>query len=370
MNKIRKVYFILLSLGFMSLIWTCKQEDGYYDPIIADKGYDGDVYDYLKSKPGIYDSLLKAVDRLQLESTLRDSDITLFALSNASFQLALTNLNNLRKLNDRPSEYLASIDGNQLDTMLSQYIIRGKYVADSLATQDGLQLYGVKYAYPMHGRLIKTTSSGYVNGGPTVIQLSDTKKSQFERNWISTTTGSINLKTKNGIVHVVNADHVFGFDDFVSRLTYVPPPPNLFRTIGGIDTVSRENSGGPNAVEASKYAFDGNPETKYLIGDMGSVWLRFELNKAAAANAYTITSANDFSDRDPIDWSLKGSNDGTNWTILDSRAGELFDQRFQLRVFRISNKVAYKFYQLDITRVRSGGTMQMADWSVNREEVQ
>ncbi|MDM8174538.1 hypothetical protein QT327_09235 [Olivibacter sp. 47] len=102
---------------------------------------------------------------------------------------------------------------------------------------------------------------------------------------------------------------------------------------------------------------------------MGSVWLRFELNEAAAANAYTITSANDFSERDPIDWSLKGSNDGTNWTILDSRAGELFDQRFQLRVFRISNKVAYKFYQLDITRVRSGGTMQMADWSVNREEV-
>lgn len=369
MNKIKSTYFILLVFAFMSLIWACKQDDGYFDPVMANKDYEGDVYDYLKSKPGIYDSLLKAVDRLQLETTLRDSDITLFALSNASFQLALTNLNNLRKLNDRPSEYLASVDGNQLDTMLSQYIIRGKYIADSLATQDGLQLYGVKYGYPMHGRLIKTTSSGYENGGPTVIQLSDTKRSQFERNWISTTTGSINLKANNGIIHVVSTDHVFGFNDFVSRLTYIPPPPNLFKTIGGKDTVSRENSGGPNAVEASKYAFDGNPETKYLIGDMGSVWLRFELNEPAAANAYTVTSANDFIDRDPIDWSLKGSNDGTNWTILDSRAGELFDQRFQLRVFRISNKVAYKYYQLDITRVRNGDAMQMADWSVNREEL-
>jgi len=370
MKIMKKSYVILWALGLISLVAACSRDEGYYDPVITDKSFEGNVYDYLRSKPGIYDSLLKAVDRLELVNTLRDSDVTLFALSNTSFQLALTNLNNLRKINDRPSEYLASIDGNQLDTMLTQYIIRGKYLADSLATQDGLSLYGVKYGYPMHARLMKTSSSGSTDGGPTVIQLSDTKRSQFERNWISTTTGSINLRTKNGVIHVVGADHVFGFNDFVSRLTYIPPPPNLFKTIGGIGTVSRENSGGPNAVEASKYAFDGNPETKFLIGDMGSVWLQFELNEPAAANAYTLTSANDFSDRDPIDWILRGSNDGENWTTLDSRAGELFDQRFQLRVFRISNRTAYKYYQLNILRARSGGTMQMADWSINREEAQ
>lgn len=361
---------LLFVVGFLSVFAACKNDDGYYDPVIPEKGFEGDVYEYLKSKPGVYDSLLKVVDRLQLESTLRDSDITLFALSNSSFQLALTNLNNLRKLNDRPSEYLANIDGNQLDTMLTQYIMRGKYVSDSLSAQDGLPLYGVKYGYPMHASLVKTASSGYVDGGPTVIEYSDTKRSQFVRNWVSTNTGSINLQTKNGIVHVISPDHVFGFGDFVSRLTYVPPPPNLFKTIGGIGTVSRENSGGPNAVEASKYAFDGNPETKFLIGNMGTVWLQFELNEPAVANAYTITSANDFDERDPIDWTLSGSNDGENWTFLDSKAGEIFDQRFQLRVFRISNKVAYKYYRLNIIRAKSGGTMQMADWSVNREEAE
>lgn len=370
MKIFSKSSFFFLAVIVISLIGACSRDEGYYDPTISDKAFPSDVYDYLKSKPGVYDSLLKVVDRLGLEGTLRDSDITLFALSNTSFQLALTNLNNLRKLNDRPSEYLSNINGEQLDTMLTQYIIRGKYLADSLATQDGLSLFGIKYGYPMHARLTKTSSSGYTDGGPTVIQFSDTKRSQFERNWISTTTGSINLEARNGIVHVVGSDHVFGFNDFVSRLTYIPPPPNLFKTIGGTFSVSRENSGGPNAVEASKYAFDGNPETKYLIGDMGSVWLQFELNEAVAANAYTITSANDFSERDPIDWILRGSNDGENWTTLDSRAGELFDQRFQLRVFRISNRTAYKFYRLDILRARSGGTMQMADWSVNREEAQ
>jgi len=370
MKILKKSYVMLFTVGFLSLFAACKNDDGYYEPVIQDKAFDGDVYEYLQSKPGVYDSLLKVVDRLQLENTLRDSNITLFALSNSSFQLALTNLNNLRKLNDRPSEYLANIDGEQLDTMLTQYIMRGKYISDSLSAQDGLNMYGVKYGYPMHASLVKTSSSGYVDGGPTVIEYSDTKRSQFVRNWVSTNTGSINLQTKNGIVHVVSPDHVFGFGDFVSRLTYVPPPPNLFKTIGGIGTVSRENSGGPNAVEASKYAFDGNPETKFLIGSMGTVWLQFELNEAAAANAYTITSANDFDERDPIDWTLSGSNDGENWTLLDSKAGEIFEQRFQVRVFRISNKVAYKYYRLNIIRAKSGGTMQMADWSVNKEEAE
>src|SRR5690606_17217857 len=186
-------------------------------------------------------------------------------------------------------------------------------------------------------------------------------------NWVSTNTGSIKLQTKNGIVHVISPDHVFGFGDFVSRLTYVPPPPNLFKTIGGIGTVSRENSGGPNAIEASKFAFDGNPETKFLLGSFSTAWLQFELNVPTAANAYTLTSANDFVDRDPIDWNLQASHDGENWVTLDSRAGEIFDQRFQLRIFRFTNTVAYKFYRLNITRNRSGDAMQLADWSVNIE---
>ncbi|MEK8170604.1 SMI1/KNR4 family protein [Streptomyces sp. M19] len=37
-----------------------------------------------------------------------------------------------------------------------------------------------------------------------------------------------------------------------------------------------------------------------------------------------LTSANDAQDRDPRDWVLKGSHDGRDWTVLDTRAGESF----------------------------------------------
>lgn len=354
-------YWLLLGL----LVTSCAKDGGYYNPEPIDKQFVGDTYAYLKSQTGVYDSLLSVIDRLELAETLRDSDITLFALTNESFQLAIANLNNVRFLADKPSEYLSTVDYKHLDTMLTQYIIRGKYPTDSMRLQDGISLTAIRYNYPMHAKLAHTTSTGFRDGGPSTIEFSDTKRSQFRRNWITTHTGSINIQTDNGFVHVVNSDHVFGFGDFISRLTYVPPPPNLFKLIGGEWKTSRENPGGPTAIEAAEFAFDGNRETKFFLNNFNGVWLQFELEEPAVAGAYTLTSANDLPQRDPIDWNVQGSQDGENWTTLDSKSGQIFEERFQLKVFRIRNEVAYKFYRLNVTRIRSGSDFQIADWTMN-----
>lgn len=347
------------------LLAACAKDGGYYDPATLEKRFNGDTYAYLKSKAGVYDSLIQVIDRMELEPTLRDSNITLFALTNESFQLAIANLNNIRLLADRPPEFLATIDPRHLDTMITQYIIRGKYPTDSMLLQDGIALNAVKHGYPMHAQLARTTSSGFQDGGPATINFSDTKRSQFRRNWITTNTGSINIETDNAFVHVINSDHVFGFGEFVSRLTFIPPPPNLFHTIGGTWSTERENGGGPNAVESAQYAFDGNRETKFLLGGFNGVWLKYELDTPAVAGAYTITSANDFPERDPIDWNLQGSHDDENWVTLDARSGEIFEERFQMKVYHINNREAFKYYRLNILRNRSGDAFQMADWSVN-----
>ncbi|GGG91270.1 hypothetical protein GCM10007415_27330 [Parapedobacter pyrenivorans] len=364
MNKRTQYAFFWVFLALL-LAGACAKDGGYYDPTSINKHFNGDTYAYLKSQPGVYDSLIQVIDRLELASTLRDSNITLFALTNESFQLAINNLNNIRFLADKPSEYLSTINYEHLDTMLTQYIIRGKYPTDSMLLQDGVGLTAVRYGYPMHAKLAHTTSSGFREGGPATIDFSDTKRSQFRRNWITTTTGSINVETDNAFVHVVNSDHVFGFDDFISRLTYMPPPPNLFFTVGGTWSTERENSGGPNAIEAAQFAFDSNRETKFFLNDFNGVWLQFELNEPTVAGAYTITSANDLPERDPIDWNVQGSHDGENWVTIDSRSGEIFEERFQLKVYRINNEVAYKFYRLNVLRNRSGGAFQVADWTMN-----
>src|SRR5690606_24870822 len=116
--------------------------------------------------------------------------------------------------------------------------------------------------------------------------------------------------------------------------------------------------GGVNAVEASKYVFDGNPETKYLLGSFGGNWMQVEPNEPTAANAYTLTSANDAVERDPIDWTLTASDDGENWVTLDSKSGEEFTSRFQQRVFWISNTKADASKTSAVHRARSGDVCQ------------
>ena len=347
------IAFSTIALGIVA----CTKDTGFYDAALDDKTFSGSTYEYLKSKPGVYDSLLRVIGRVGLKGTLTDSNVTLFAVTNPSFQLALTNLNNLRNQTDKLPLYLYNVDSAHLDTMVSQYLIRGSVTSDQLTLQDGLRLQTMRYDYPMHGRLSKGSSSGYVGGGAELIEFSNTNKSQFVRDWITTNTSSNNVKTKNGVVHIVSGDHVFGFNQFVSRLTYVPPPPRCF-FIGGTLTGSRDN---PQASEGASRAVDRDPFTKFLGSDFINGWLKFELPAPAVAGSYTIMSANDFPERDPAGWTIEGSNDNQTWTFLDSRTGEVFKERYMERVFFFTNKQAFKYYRITINAIRSGNATQFAE---------
>lgn len=349
------------------VLQACSKDDGYFDREVTEKDFPGNTLEYLQSKPGVYDSLLLVVERLGLEETLADSTITLFAVTNPSFQLAITNLNNLRAKTEKPFGFLSDIDYLHLDSMMSWYIIRGLYEADTLTQQDGLMLEGVRFGYPMHAKLSKATSSGYEGGGPKIIEFSNTNESQFLRYWVTTTTGSVNVHTSNGIIHVISPDHIFGFNEFVSRLTFNPPPPNLMKLVGGTLTVSRDNTGGPDAGEGSSRVIDNDINTKFLQFDyVGDLWLQYEFNSPVVAGAYTITSANDAPDRDPRDWTFQGSNDGETWVTLDERLGHIFEERYQTKVFRFDNDVAYKFYRINFTRNYGSSLIQLAEWTINK----
>lgn len=144
---------------------------------------------------------------------------------------------------------------------------------------------------------------------------------------------------------------------------------SYFATIGGTLTVSRDNGGGPTSGEGSLKVVDGDPNTKFFqSGFSGDLVMKFELNSAAVAGAYTMTSANDSPDRDPKSWVLQGSEDGIRWINLHNKSNEVFANRLQRIIYHFNNNVAYKFYRINIKVNNGSRDFQMAEWTVNKKQ--
>jgi len=116
----------------------------------------------------------------------------------------------------------------------------------------------------------------------------------------------------------------------------------------------------PNANENGNNLNDGDPTTKWLSNTPTS-WAQYTLDAPATVVKYALTSANDAPERDPQDWALQGSADGTTWTTVDSRQGEIFTDRFQTRVFDVTDPASFPIYRLNITGHPSGDLTQLAD---------
>lgn len=120
---------------------------------------------------------------------------------------------------------------------------------------------------------------------------------------------------------------------------------------------SAENTSGG---EVKENLVDGEASTKWLAF-AATGWVEFDLDAPVRASAYALTSANDFAERDPADWTLSGSADGADWTTLDTRSGESFAQRLQTRTFGLTAPAAFRHFRLEVTGNHGAGILQLAD---------
>jgi len=79
-------------------------------------------------------------------------------------------------------------------------------------------------------------------------------------------------------------------------------------------------------------------------------WIQIQLPAAVIVDKLVIVSANDDYGRDPKDFNLQGSTDGSSWTTLSNWSNEVFASRFQRREFAFTNSASYSYYRLNITR--------------------
>lgn len=220
-RKIKLLQWPILVLALMAMTLTaCKKNSEYYNYENTVKEFKGNVFEYLQAQPHTFDSLLLVLDRLpDLKDSLSNENVTFFAPTNASFQVAIKNLNIQRKIDGKMPLYLQNCDLASLDILTCRYIINGGRTTDSYAAAvDGTFLQSIKYNYPMHVQYDKLNASGFVGGGPQSVIYSDPKGSIFVKNWERSNTNAVNIKAKNGVINILAPLHDYGFNEFVVRV--------------------------------------------------------------------------------------------------------------------------------------------------------
>ena len=136
-----------------------------------------------------------------------------------------------------------------------------------------------------------------------------------------------------------------------------PPAPTAIYNTGSAVLITRaipttNNSPGG---EGPNNAFDNNPGTKYLNFDKKNAGVTIQLTSGRVVTHFTVTTANDFSGRDPTSYKLYGSNDGSTWVLIKQDAITLSENRFATSsTITTGNTTAYAYYFMLFPTTKAG----------------
>jgi predicted alpha-1,2-mannosidase len=145
---------------------------------------------------------------------------------------------------------------------------------------------------------------------------------------------------------------------------------NVFDVNAKVDTglehnvrerITEVQASGDNAPNEGKdQAFDGDKGTKWLVFAKNG-WIQARLAEPRTVTNYALTSANDVPERDPRDWQLLGSNDGSTWDVVSSVSGETFERRGQTKEYQVSEPKPYAYHRLNVTANGGADIVQLAE---------
>jgi hypothetical protein len=128
-------------------------------------------------------------------------------------------------------------------------------------------------------------------------------------------------------------------------------------------SVSSSDPNTANPAEADARAFDRDVSTKWVAprSPTPNITYQFAGASSQVVKSYSIGTGNDFPTRDPMDWRLEGSNDGTIWNTVDTQTGQMFAARNTLYPYVISNMNAYNRYRLNVTAGNGASLCQISE---------
>jgi hypothetical protein len=124
------------------------------------------------------------------------------------------------------------------------------------------------------------------------------------------------------------------------------------------DKILQDSIDGDTGMKESnrvQLIFDNQVNTKWCVRPTsadGSVTVTWQMSEAVRVDAYAISTANDWLDRNPDAWTLYGKNDPNGeWEVIsDITEGNLPKELFTVSdIFTVENPKAYQYYKLTVT---------------------
>ena len=130
------------------------------------------------------------------------------------------------------------------------------------------------------------------------------------------------------------------------------------------EVMTSASTGSSPANEAVDRLLDSQVGTKWLVFQNNAI-ITYTFAAPIVVRRYSIITANDAPTRDPRNWTVEGSTNGTSWTVLDTQAGRSFTNRFQQLTLDFANETAYTYYRMNITQNNGDSRTQLAELALS-----
>lgn len=135
---------------------------------------------------------------------------------------------------------------------------------------------------------------------------------------------------------------------------YVPDNVDRIPTMTGATTSGVTASASGGSGDAWRTG-DNNTGTEWNSGAAGSYWLKYDFGAPKDIASYVVQGPATTTDA-PKQWTFEGSNDNTNWDVLDTQ-GPLTWTSLQSRVFNLGGLLPkqYQYYRWNGLSGQGGG---------------
>lgn len=108
-------------------------------------------------------------------------------------------------------------------------------------------------------------------------------------------------------------------------------------------------------------AFDKSETTRWIASSLNTGWIAYAFPYVKIIKRYTLLPRADSLVNTPKNWTFEGSNDGVNWTVLDTQ-NDITDWRIGIKkTFNVLNQTGYLKYRLNILATVSSGVQPSID---------